>query len=55
MPTYYDKKAHTWFCKFYYTDAQGMRRQKKKRGFKRQRDAKAWNVLIYLLRFLLMK
>ena len=25
MPTYYDKKAHTWFCKFYYTDAQGMR------------------------------
>lgn len=42
MPTYYDKKAHTWFCKFYYTDAQGMRRQKKKRGFKRQRDAKAW-------------
>lgn len=42
MPTYYDKKAHTWFCKFYYTDSQGMRRQKKKRGFKRQRDAKAW-------------
>lgn len=42
MPSYYDEKQKTWYCKFYYTDYTGTRRQKKKRGFKLQRDAKEW-------------
>lgn len=40
MPTYYDKNTKTWFCKFYYTDYKGEKKQKKKRGFKLQREAK---------------
>lgn len=32
----------TWYTKFYYTDWQGIKRQKKKKGFKRQGDAKAF-------------
>ena len=40
MPTYYDKKTKTWFCRFYYTDYKGEKKQKKKRGFKLQREAK---------------
>jgi len=42
MPAYYDEQTKTWFCKFYYTDYTGTRKQKKKRGFKLQRDAKEW-------------
>ena len=42
MPVYKDQKTGTWFCKFYYTDYTGARKQKKKRGFKFQRDAKEW-------------
>ena len=42
MPTYKDEKTGTWYCKFYYTDYTGKRRQKLKRGFVRQRDAKDW-------------
>lgn len=42
MPSYYDEKQKTWYCKFYYTDWTGQRHQKLKRGFKRQRDAKDW-------------
>ena len=42
MPVYYDEKTKTWFCKFYYTDYTGVRKQKKKRGFKLQREAKEW-------------
>ena len=42
MPVYFDEKSKTWFCKFYYTDYNGEKRQKKKRGFKLQREAKAW-------------
>ena len=42
MPSYYDENTKTWFCKFYYQDYTGTRRQKKKRGFKLQRDAKEW-------------
>ena len=42
MPAYYDEKTKTWFCKFYYTDYTGVRRQKKKRGFKLQREVKEW-------------
>lgn len=42
MPTYYDEATKTWYCKFYYTDYTGTKKQKKKRGFKLQRDAKQW-------------
>lgn len=42
MPSYYDEKTKTWFCKFYYTDYTGNKHQKKKRGFKLQREAKEW-------------
>ena len=40
MPTYYDDNSKTLFCKFYYTDEKGSKKQKKKRGFKLQREAK---------------
>lgn len=40
--TYKDEKRGTWYCKFYYTDWTGTRRQKMKRGFKLQREAKEW-------------
>ena len=42
MPAYQDKTNRTWYCKFYYTDAEGKSRQKLKRGFKLKRDAEAW-------------
>lgn len=42
MPAFYDETTKTWFCKFYYTDYTGARKQKKKRGFKLQREAKEW-------------
>ena len=42
MPTYKDEKTNTWYCKFYYTDIYGSKKQKLKRGFKLQREAKEW-------------
>lgn len=42
MPSYFDETTKTWFCKFYYQDYTGSRKQKKKRGFKLQREAKEW-------------
>ncbi len=42
MPSYYDEKTKTWYCKFYYTDYTGTKKQKFKRGFKLQREAKEW-------------
>lgn len=42
MPAYYDESTKTWFCKFYYTDYTGTKKQKKKRGFKLQWEAKEW-------------
>jgi len=42
MPSYKDEKRNTWYCKFYYKDWQGERKQKKKEGFKTQREAKAF-------------
>lgn len=42
MPAYYDKTTKTWYCKFYYTDYTGAKKQKFKRGFKLQREAKEW-------------
>ena len=45
MATYKDEKRGTWYCKFYYVDWTGTRRQKLKRGFKLQREAKEWERL----------
>ncbi len=42
MPVYKDEKTGTWFVKCYYTDYTGAKKQKMKRGFKMQRDAKEW-------------
>ena len=42
MPVYQDEQTKTWFVKCYYTDYTGTKRQRKKRGFKRQKDAKEW-------------
>lgn len=42
MPIYKDETTGTWMCKFYYTDYTGTRKQKMKRGFKLQREAKEW-------------
>lgn len=42
MPAYYDQNSKTWFVKFYYVDYTGSKKQKLKRGFKRQREAVAW-------------
>lgn len=42
MPAYYDEKTKKWFCKFYYVDYTGTRKQKKKRGFTLKREAVEW-------------
>ena len=42
MPVYYDEKQKSWYCKFYYTDYTGTKKQKLKRGFKLQREAKEY-------------
>jgi Site-specific recombinase XerD len=42
MPTYKDTKTGLWYCKFVYTDWTGNRKQKKKMGFKLQKEAKAY-------------
>ena len=43
MGVYKDEKTGTWFVKCYYTDYTGARKQKMKRGFQLQRDAKDWS------------
>ncbi len=42
MPAYYDEKQKTWFCKFYYQDWTGERKQKLKRGFQTKRESIVW-------------
>lgn len=42
MPVYQDQKNKTWYVKCYYVDYTGTKRQRKKRGFKLQREAKEW-------------
>lgn len=44
MPTYKDEKTGLWYCKFVFTDWTGNKKQKKKMGFKLQREAKAYEV-----------
>lgn len=42
MPTYKDEEKSTWYCKFYFKDWTGQNKQKLKRGFKKQSEAKSW-------------
>lgn len=42
MAVYQDKERKTWYCKFYYTDYTGEKKQKKKSGFARKKDAQEW-------------
>lgn len=39
MPAYKDEKTGKWFAKFYYTNWQGIRKQKWKRGFATKKEA----------------
>lgn len=42
MPAYKDEKTGKWFTKFYYTDWQGIKQQKWKRGFATKKEALAF-------------
>jgi len=42
MPTYKDEERGSWYCSFYYTDWMGKKKKKKKEGFKKQSEAKAF-------------
>lgn len=42
MPTFKNTQRGTWYCKFYYTDWKGVRKQKKKEGFPTKRDSQEW-------------
>ena len=42
MPASYDREKKTWRAQFYYTDWQGVRHKKNKRGFKLKREAEEW-------------
>lgn len=42
MPVFKDNERNTFYVKCYYTDYTGTKKQKLKRGFKLQRDAKEW-------------
>ena len=42
MPIYKDEKTGNWYVKCYYQDYTGTKKQKLKRGFKLQREAKDW-------------
>ena len=42
MPVYKNEQLNTWYCKFYYTNWDGVKKQKMKKGFKTQKEAKAY-------------
>lgn len=42
MPAYKDERYNTWFTAFYYTDWQGKRVKKMKRGFVTKKEAQEW-------------
>nr|DAF49880.1 MAG TPA: Integrase [Myoviridae sp. ctHMa1] len=42
MPAYKDNNTGNWFAKFYYTDWQGTKQQKWKRGFATKKEALAF-------------
>ena len=37
-----DKKTGKWLCQFYYTDWQGVKKKKFKRGFRTKSEAEQW-------------
>ena len=47
MPTYKDQKTGRWYCKFVYEDWSGKKKQKKKMGFRLQKEAKEYDKLLY--------
>lgn len=42
MPAYKNETTGKWYCKFYYTDWTGEKKQKKKSGFALKREALEW-------------
>lgn len=42
MPVYKDEKTNKWFVSCWYTDWQGVKKKKVKRGFETKRDAQDW-------------
>ncbi len=42
MPAYKDKERNTWYASFDYTNWQGIRKRKKKRGFQLKREAEEY-------------
>ena len=42
MAIFKDETRNTYYVKLYYTDYTGQKKQKKKRGFERKKDAQAW-------------
>ena len=42
MPAYFNQQTGKWYCKFYYRDAFGKNKAKKKSGFKLKREALEW-------------
>ena len=42
MAVFFNETTKKWYCKFYYTDYKGNKKQKKKSGFKLKREAKDW-------------
>ena len=42
MPAYKDKERGTWMANFYYTNWQGERKRKNKRGFPTKKEALAY-------------
>jgi len=42
MPVYKDETSNTWYCKFYYSTWDGVRKQTTKRGFKTKKAAQQW-------------
>ncbi|MFS4084558.1 Arm DNA-binding domain-containing protein [Aerococcus urinaeequi] len=46
MPAYKDEQTGKWMARFYYTDFQGVTKQKKKRGFDKKKDAVKGNYIM---------
>ena len=42
IPVYKNHSTGTWYCKFYYTDWKGEKKQKFKRGFATKHEAQEW-------------
>ncbi len=42
MPSYKSERRNTWYCSFYFTDWRGIRKKKKKEGFRTKKEAQEW-------------